>query len=181
MLDVCESPELFVGGIHHDVGEAVAEPVPGEFWGISDRALRRLPAKLRWAEEVAVALLHREPSGNAPGAASPACLEIRFALGRLHPSTKRLKNPLIHRYPEATSSAYRATSSHIWTLVPIHPRFNPTVLQNPCIPRPPSVLTTFHCKLNATSIDSYFCFQFCTCLHQRGGRNLEHVQAFLNV
>ena len=32
MPEVCESPNLAVGGIHRDAGETVAEPVPAEFW-----------------------------------------------------------------------------------------------------------------------------------------------------
>ena len=44
--DVCESPNLAVGGIHRDAGEAVAEPVLAAFWGVNDRALRGPPAKM---------------------------------------------------------------------------------------------------------------------------------------
>jgi hypothetical protein len=34
--DVCESPDVAVGGVHRDAGEAVAEPVPAEFRRVND-------------------------------------------------------------------------------------------------------------------------------------------------
>ena len=50
----------------------MAEPVPAEFWRVDDRALRGLSTKMRWAQEVAVTLLRRESSGDAPGRPPPS-------------------------------------------------------------------------------------------------------------
>ena len=60
-------PDVAVGGIHRDAGEAVAEPVPAEFGGVDDRVLRRPPAEMRWAGEVAVALLRESPGRGLAG------------------------------------------------------------------------------------------------------------------
>jgi hypothetical protein len=52
----------------------MAEPVPAEFGRVGDRALRRPSTQMRWAREMAIALLRRESSDDAPGGAPPSRL-----------------------------------------------------------------------------------------------------------
>ena len=44
--DVCEPPDIAVGGIHRNAGEAVVEPLPAAFWRVGYRALWRPPAEM---------------------------------------------------------------------------------------------------------------------------------------
>ena len=68
----------------------MAEPILAQFWWLGNRALRRPAAQMRRAQEMAVPLLRREPSVDAPGRPPAARLRslsthvVHQCLGRTH-------------------------------------------------------------------------------------------------
>ena len=52
----------------------MAEPVLAQFGRFDDRALWRPSTQIQWAQEMAITLLRREPSGDAPGRPPPSRL-----------------------------------------------------------------------------------------------------------
>ena len=69
----------------------MAEPVLAEFWRVDNRALRGPSTQMRWAREMAITFLRREPPGNAPGFSPPSRLRtlpvhvVHQCLHRIHP------------------------------------------------------------------------------------------------
>ena len=99
-----ESSGLPARRVCRDAGQAMAEPILAELGRVDDRALWRPSTEMRWAREMAITLLHRKSSDNAPGRPPPSRLwtvsihVVHQHLRCIHPHhPHRPRSHLLHR------------------------------------------------------------------------------------